>query len=198
MSSKPANVPSDVDHFGHATRAGHTAEQEPSHFEYDFSASGAFPQPPKFDDPYEAREYLKGRLAAAYRLFAKWGFDEGVAGHISLRVGGLKNYSRFELTIIWLGSRRAKHILDERLWVLFRVDQALRSHPCQSSRHSVGWRQESPGQQGGNNDPCRNPRSTTRHQLCGTQTLDVRPVILDHEKASPDYYTGSLRFLQRL
>jgi hypothetical protein len=28
-----------------------------------------FPKPPKFDDPYEEREYLKGRLAAAVRNF---------------------------------------------------------------------------------------------------------------------------------
>ncbi|KAF4554379.1 Class II Aldolase and Adducin N-terminal domain-containing protein 1 [Elsinoe fawcettii] len=45
----------------------------------------AFPQPPKFDDPYEARKYWKGRLAAAFRIFGKYGYDEGVAGHITLR-----------------------------------------------------------------------------------------------------------------
>jgi hypothetical protein len=36
--------------------------------------------PPKFEDKYEEREYLKGRLAAAFRIFGKYGFDEGVAG----------------------------------------------------------------------------------------------------------------------
>ncbi|CAK3758067.1 Hypothetical predicted protein [Lecanosticta acicola] len=44
-----------------------------------------FPRPPKIDDPYKEREYLKGRLAAAFRIFGKYGFDEGVAGHITLR-----------------------------------------------------------------------------------------------------------------
>lgn len=44
-----------------------------------------FPGPPKFDNPYKEREYLKGRLAAAFRIFGKYGFDEGVAGHITLR-----------------------------------------------------------------------------------------------------------------
>lgn len=44
-----------------------------------------FPGPPKFADKYEEREYLKGRLAAAFRIFGKYGFDEGVAGHITLR-----------------------------------------------------------------------------------------------------------------
>ena len=45
-----------------------------------------FSGPPKFDDPYEERDYLKGRLAAAFRIFGKYGFDEGVAGHITVRV----------------------------------------------------------------------------------------------------------------
>jgi ribulose-5-phosphate 4-epimerase/fuculose-1-phosphate aldolase len=44
-----------------------------------------FPSPPKFTDKYEEREYLKGRLALAFRIFGKLGFDEGVAGHITLR-----------------------------------------------------------------------------------------------------------------
>jgi len=46
-----------------------------------------FPGPPKFQDAYEEREYLKGRLAAAFRIFGKYGYDEGVAGHITVRVG---------------------------------------------------------------------------------------------------------------
>lgn len=44
-----------------------------------------FPRPPTFEDKYKEREYLKGRLAAAFRIFGKYGFDEGVAGHITLR-----------------------------------------------------------------------------------------------------------------
>lgn len=44
-----------------------------------------FPAPPKFTDKHEEREYLKGRLALAFRIFGKLGFDEGVAGHITLR-----------------------------------------------------------------------------------------------------------------
>ncbi|MCJ1439081.1 hypothetical protein MMC27_008472 [Xylographa pallens] len=44
-----------------------------------------FPGPPTFEDKYEERDYLKGRLAAAFRIFGKYGFDEGVAGHITMR-----------------------------------------------------------------------------------------------------------------
>ncbi|KAF9870590.1 hypothetical protein CkaCkLH20_11896 [Colletotrichum karsti] len=43
------------------------------------------PTPPAFTNKQEEREYLKGRLALAFRLFGKFGFDEGVAGHITLR-----------------------------------------------------------------------------------------------------------------
>ncbi|CAI4212077.1 unnamed protein product [Parascedosporium putredinis] len=41
--------------------------------------------PPTFKDPKEEQQYLKGRLALAFRIFAKLGFDEGVAGHITVR-----------------------------------------------------------------------------------------------------------------
>jgi len=44
-----------------------------------------FPNPRTFTDKFEEREYLKGRLVLAFRIFAKLGFDEGVAGHITLR-----------------------------------------------------------------------------------------------------------------
>ena len=44
------------------------------------------PSPPQFDDASEYRAYLKGRFALAFRIFAKLGFDEGVAGHITVKV----------------------------------------------------------------------------------------------------------------
>ncbi|KAK8219301.1 hypothetical protein M8818_001035 [Zalaria obscura] len=40
---------------------------------------------PKFDTLEEERQYRKQHLAAAFRVFADRGFDEGVAGHISVR-----------------------------------------------------------------------------------------------------------------
>ena len=39
----------------------------------------------EFDSPEQERTYRKQRLAAAFRLFSKFGFDEGVAGHITAR-----------------------------------------------------------------------------------------------------------------
>jgi hypothetical protein len=41
--------------------------------------------PPVFTDKYAERNYLKHRLAIAFRIFAQFGFAEGVAGHITVR-----------------------------------------------------------------------------------------------------------------
>src|SRR4051794_41388931 len=43
------------------------------------------PLPPTFDSVEEERTHRKQRLAAAFRLFSRFGFDEGVAGHITAR-----------------------------------------------------------------------------------------------------------------
>ena len=43
------------------------------------------PFPPSFDSVEEERRHRKVRLAAAFRLFSRFGFDEGVAGHITAR-----------------------------------------------------------------------------------------------------------------
>ena len=41
--------------------------------------------PPTFASLAEERQHRKQRLAGAFRLFSKFGFDEGVAGHITAR-----------------------------------------------------------------------------------------------------------------
>jgi ribulose-5-phosphate 4-epimerase/fuculose-1-phosphate aldolase len=43
------------------------------------------PQPPQFHSVADERLHRKQRLAAGFRLFSKFGFDEGVAGHITAR-----------------------------------------------------------------------------------------------------------------
>jgi ribulose-5-phosphate 4-epimerase/fuculose-1-phosphate aldolase len=40
---------------------------------------------PSFDNLEDERRHRKQRLAAAFRVFGKFGFDEGVAGHITAR-----------------------------------------------------------------------------------------------------------------
>jgi ribulose-5-phosphate 4-epimerase/fuculose-1-phosphate aldolase len=44
-----------------------------------------FPKMPEFASPEEERLHRKQRLAAGFRLFSKFGFEEGVAGHITAR-----------------------------------------------------------------------------------------------------------------
>jgi ribulose-5-phosphate 4-epimerase/fuculose-1-phosphate aldolase len=43
------------------------------------------PSPPVFPSSDEERQHRKQRLAAGFRLFARFGYDEGVAGHITAR-----------------------------------------------------------------------------------------------------------------
>jgi hypothetical protein len=83
MSPPSATSPPAGDSVKPSTAAPH----EPGLNEKDAKAKAmSFPGPPKFDDKYKERAYLKGRLAAAFRIFGKYGYDEGVAGHITLRV----------------------------------------------------------------------------------------------------------------
>jgi ribulose-5-phosphate 4-epimerase/fuculose-1-phosphate aldolase len=42
-------------------------------------------QPPTFSSPDEQRTHIKQRMAAAFRLFDRFGFNEGVAGHLTAR-----------------------------------------------------------------------------------------------------------------
>lgn len=42
-------------------------------------------QPPTFSSFAEERRHRQQRLAAAFRLFARFGFDHGIAGHITVR-----------------------------------------------------------------------------------------------------------------
>jgi ribulose-5-phosphate 4-epimerase/fuculose-1-phosphate aldolase len=46
---------------------------------------GALPKPPVFATAGEERKHRKERLAAGLRLFGRFGFDEGAAGHITVR-----------------------------------------------------------------------------------------------------------------
>ena len=87
------------------------------------------PSPPVFQDKYKEREYLKGRLAAAFRIFGKYGFDEGVAGHITLRVRFTRYYLD-EPTLTQLpGSSGARHLLGESIRSRLLFDQEIRSYP---------------------------------------------------------------------
>lgn len=51
------------------------------------TATGGYELPgvPKFDDPYKKRQWQLEHMAGAFRVFARKGFTEGTAGHISVR-----------------------------------------------------------------------------------------------------------------
>lgn len=40
---------------------------------------------PKIDDPYKKRQWQLEHMAGAFRVFARKGYTEGTAGHISVR-----------------------------------------------------------------------------------------------------------------
>ncbi|KAJ5651095.1 uncharacterized protein N7484_004818 [Penicillium longicatenatum] len=71
------------------TKAPETSQQdsffEDVHFLGDKEGRVVIRSPPKFENKEAERAYHKQHLAVAFRVFAKQGFDEGVAGHISLR-----------------------------------------------------------------------------------------------------------------
>jgi hypothetical protein len=48
-------------------------------------AGNGLPQPPVFSSVDAERKYRKEQLAAGFRLFGRFGFSEGVAGHITVR-----------------------------------------------------------------------------------------------------------------
>lgn len=50
------------------------------------------PQPPTFSSKQEERQFLKGRLALAFRIFSLKGYEEGLAGHITVKVSWLLLY----------------------------------------------------------------------------------------------------------
>ena len=55
--------------------------------ETDPFATGGIPYEgiPKFDDLYKKRQWQLEHMAGAFRVFARKGFTEGAAGHISVR-----------------------------------------------------------------------------------------------------------------
>jgi hypothetical protein len=68
-----------------STASGKDTFFEDVHFLGDKDGKVKIRSPPQFTNQLDARKYQMQHLAVAFRVFAKQGFDEGVAGHISLR-----------------------------------------------------------------------------------------------------------------
>lgn len=75
--------------FAPPERAGQTPEQPVSAQPQGLAACGTGGYPvagmPIFDDPYAKRQWQLEHMAAAFRVFARKGYTEGTAGHISVR-----------------------------------------------------------------------------------------------------------------
>ena len=82
-SNAPISIPKDQ--VGQPDQANKTDFLDDVHFLGDKEGKVIIRSPPKFSSAEQQRDYQKQHLAAAFRVFAKQGFDEGVAGHISLR-----------------------------------------------------------------------------------------------------------------
>ncbi|GAA5875184.1 hypothetical protein JCM1840_007275 [Sporobolomyces johnsonii] len=68
------------------SKASHTpAQPNPESFFEGPAELEALLSPPKFDNVEDERAYLKERLAAALRIFGKYGYDHHIAGHLTVR-----------------------------------------------------------------------------------------------------------------
>lgn len=63
----------------------HTSSYNMSTLDSSSIPIAGLPKPPSFASVEEERRHRKQHLAASFRLFAKFGYDEGVAGHITVR-----------------------------------------------------------------------------------------------------------------
>lgn len=66
-----------------ASKKGYTVSSQGAH-----NISMGNPNPhqiPKFEDPYEEREWILEHMAGVFRVFGRRGYTEGSAGHISVR-----------------------------------------------------------------------------------------------------------------
>ncbi len=68
-------------------------------------------QPPTFASVDDERLHRQQRLAAAFRIFARFGYDEGVAGHISARDPGRPDCFWVNPFARWFGRLRVSDLV---------------------------------------------------------------------------------------
>ncbi|BGP25553.1 class II aldolase/adducin domain containing protein [Rhodotorula toruloides] len=68
--------------------SGTRQDQDAESFGFEKGDLAALVTPPKFDSLDEERQYLKERIALACRIFAQYGLDHHIAGHLTVRVPG--------------------------------------------------------------------------------------------------------------
>ena len=70
-----------------------------------------YPEGGRFEDPATERLYRQQRLAGAFRLFARFGFDEGYAGHITARDPEYADHFWVNPFITYFGHLRVSDLL---------------------------------------------------------------------------------------
>ncbi|WPB55797.1 class II aldolase/adducin family protein [Xylophilus sp. GOD-11R] len=83
-----------------------------------------FDEPAERTDPEAERQYRKQRLAVAFRLFSRYGFDQGLAGHITARDPELHDhfwvnpfglhFSRIRVSDLLLVNSRGEIVVGDR------------------------------------------------------------------------------------
>jgi ribulose-5-phosphate 4-epimerase/fuculose-1-phosphate aldolase len=69
------------------------------------------PTPEVFDDPAAERAHRKQRVAAGYRMLARFGLDEGIAGHITCRDPERTDHFWTAPFGAWFGAVRASDLI---------------------------------------------------------------------------------------
>ena len=133
---------------------------------------------PTFDNVDEERQHLKQRLAAAFRLFGKFGFSEGVAGHITARDPELPDH-------FWVNP--------------FAIDFGLIkvSDLILRQRRRRGGRGRLPGEHGRLRHPLPGARGPARREGRGPRPLGPRQGLLVARSAARPAHPGRLRVLRR-
>jgi ribulose-5-phosphate 4-epimerase/fuculose-1-phosphate aldolase len=91
------------------------------------------PKPPTFATVDEERRHRKQRLAAGFRLFARFGFDEGVAGHITARDPERRDHFWVNPFGIYFGHVRASDLI----LVNHRGDVVEGKHPLNAAAFAI-------------------------------------------------------------
>ena len=131
----------------------------------------------RYEDMATERLYRKQRLAAGFRLFGRFGFDEGVAGHITASDPEDPN----------------------RFWVnpfAMSFSQIKVSRPPLRRRRRDVVVGDRPRQPGGLRDPLPGARGTTRRGRRGARALGLRQVVLRARSPARSDHPGRLRLLR--
>ena len=134
--------------------------------------------PQTFDDVADERRHRLERLAAAFRLFGRFGFGEGVAGHITVRDPEFPD--RFWLNPFGVDFRLIS-VSD-----LVCVDHDG-DHPARRLRHQPGCLRH----------PLPGPRRPTRRRRRGPHPLGARQGLLVARPAPRADHPGCVRLLRR-